>query len=148
MWHRRDPLQAGGRGGERNRDSGALTGGERGEKEEGVRKLMISSICAVGRSSGGRRLSKQQDLYPARKMGGSQADAVVDVNLVATVLPMRLHCGGKLLVRERRRRRVDPGPRGGGRFDGIQRRRLLPRSNLKIGGGKPEAGEKNRSRRR
>jgi hypothetical protein len=121
-----------------------------------VRKLMISSICAVGRSSGGRRLSKQQDLYPARKMGGSQADAVVDVNLVATVLPMRLHCGGKLLVREKEtsasRSRsplpCDPGPRGGGRFDGIQRRRLLPRSNLKIGGGKPEAGEKNRSRRR
>jgi hypothetical protein len=33
--HRRDPSQAGGRGDERNRDSGALTGGECGEKRKG-----------------------------------------------------------------------------------------------------------------
>jgi hypothetical protein len=34
-------------------------------------------------------------------MGGSQADAVVDINPVAAVLPMQLHCGAKLLVREK-----------------------------------------------
>jgi hypothetical protein len=98
---------------------------------------------------------KAADLYAARKMGGSQADTIVDVNPVATVLPMRLNCGAKLLVREKEAsasgsRSPLPCDLGGGvHFDGIQeeavaslmgsrRRRLLPCSNLKIGGGKRE----------
>jgi hypothetical protein len=80
-------------------------------------------------------------------MGGSQADAVVDVNPVAAVLSIRLHCGVKLVVREKEAsasgsRRV-PFPaiqdqEAAAASMGSRRRRLLPRSNLKIGGGKRE----------